>query len=105
MSTIEIVKKGFSSKLAHLPRTHKISVAWTAEAAAQEFVKLLHCPTAEQKGDLFTKALDGIKHHEALDSIGMIRALTAVLGNAPKELSSPTLPLMLALVGVFTQGG
>ena len=105
MSTTEIVRKGFSSKLAHVPRTHKISVAWTAEVAAQEFVKLLHCPTAKQKGDLFTKALDRMRHHEALDSIGMIRALTAALGSAPKELSFPTLPLMLALVGVFIQGG
>ena len=78
-STIEILKKGYSSKLSHLARTHRISLAWTAEQVAEDFLKLLYCPTAEQKGDLFTKSLDRLKHQEALNSIGMRTALTAAI--------------------------
>ena len=106
MSTIEIVRKGFSSKLAHLSRTHKISLAWTAEQAAQEFVELLHCPTAEQKGDLFTKALDRIKHQEAINSIGIRRALTAVITSYFQEHKPSKIhPHISALIGTFVQGG
>ena len=93
MSTIEILRKGFSSKLGHLSRTHRISLAWTAEAIAQEFVTLLHCPTAEQKGDLFTKALDKVKHYQALDSIGMKTALVAALRRVPSINDDECLPL------------
>jgi hypothetical protein len=78
-STIERLRKGYSSKLAHLSRTHRIRLAWTAEQVAEDFIKLLYCPSAEQKGDLFTKALDRVKHHEALSSIGMKHALTAAI--------------------------
>ena len=92
-STIEILRKGYSSKLAHLSRTHRISLAWTAEQVADEFVQLLYCPSAEQKGDLFTKALDRVKHHEALNSIGMKRALTAAI----KRYSSAETPKQLIL--------
>ena len=74
LSTIEIVNKGYSSRLAHLPRTHRISVAWTAEQVASSDVFLKHCPSAEQKGDSFAKALDKVKHSEALHTLG-IRAL------------------------------
>ena len=99
-STIEIIRKGYSSKLSHIPRTHRISLAWTADAVADEFVKLLHCPTLEQKGDLFTKALDRLKHQEALNSIGMRTALVAAFkkfSNAPFQNNSETpIPLMLA---------
>ena len=105
MSTIEIVRKGFSSKLSHLSRTHKISLAWTAEQVAQDFVELLHCPTAEQKGDLFTKALDRIKHQEALDSIGIRKALVAVITSRFQEYKpSIILPRLAALVALV-QGG
>ena len=92
MSTIEIVNKGYSSRLAHLPRTHRISVAWTAEQAAKPDVKLTHCPTAEQKADSFTKALDKIKHAEALQSLG-IHALTAL--HLPNSIQ---VPLHLAIL-------
>ena len=105
MSAIEIVRKGFSSKLSHLSRTHKISLAWTAEQVAQEFVELLHCPTALQKGDLFTKALDRIKHQEALNSIGIRKALAAVFTSHFQECKpSKILPTLTALI-VLVQGG
>ena len=106
-STIEILKKGYSSKLSHLSRTHRISLAWTAEQVADEFVNLLHCPTALQKGDLFTKALDRLKHNEALDSIGMRKALIAAISaSSPHEqrvIHSPTslqpqISLLLAML-------
>ena len=71
MSTIEIVNKGYSSKLAHIPRAHRISLAWTAEAVSQPHVILKHCPSAEQKGDSFTKALDKIKDAEAFNTLGI----------------------------------
>ena len=77
MSTIEILRKGYSSKLAHIGRTHKISLAWTAEQVAQDFINLMHCPTLEQKGDMFTKVLDRVKHYEALDLLGIKQAKAA----------------------------
>ena len=103
-STIEILKKGYSSKLSHLSRTHRISLAWTAEQVADEFVNLLHCPTALQKGDLFTKALDRLKHNEALDSIGMRKALVAAISRSspPNQLnnhSPAVISLLLAMLG------
>ena len=105
MSTIEIIRKGFSSKLSHLSRTHKISLAWTAEQVAQEFVELLHCPTALQKGDLFTKALDRIKHQEAINSIGIRKALAAVITSHFQECKpSKILPTLTALI-CLVQGG
>ena len=78
-----------------------MSLAWTAEAIAEEFVTLMHCPTAEQKGDLFTKALDRIKHREALDAIGMKQALIAALGcfkNGTFSKSNRQNPYVLALL-------
>ena len=101
-STIEILRKGYSSKLSHLSRTHRISLAWTAEQVADEFVKLLHCPSAEQKGDLFTKALDRVKHHEALNSIGMKQALAAAIkkqncAESPSQIVLNALSSLLAL--------
>ena len=71
MSTIEIVKKGYSSKLAHIPRTHRVSIASTAEQVAMPDVELVHCPSVLQKGDSFTKSLDKVKHAEALQSLGI----------------------------------
>ena len=84
-STIEIISKGFSSKLSHLPRTHKISLAWTAEAVADEFVNLLYCPSLEQKGDMFTKVLDRVKHAEALKQLGIRCEGDRVFGPTSKQ--------------------
>ena len=106
MSTIEIVRKSFSSKLSHLSRAHKISLAWTAEQIAQEFIELLHCPTALQKGDLFTKALDKVKHQEAINSIGIRKALAAVITSRFQERKpSMILPALTALTSLLVQGG
>ena len=70
-STIEILRKGYSSKLPHVPRTHRISLAWTSEAIAADDVELKYCESSLQKGDVFTKALDRIKHSEALEALGV----------------------------------
>jgi hypothetical protein len=98
------LKKGYSSKLSHLSRTHRVSLTWTAEQVAEEFVNLLHCPTALQKGDLFTKALNRLKHNEALDSIGMRKALIAAISRSsplshPTGSTQPPISLLLAMLG------
>ena len=92
--------------MSHIGRTHKISLAWTAEQVAEDFIELLHCPTAEQKGDLFTKALDRIKHQEAINSIGIRQALAAVIISYFQERKPNEIhPTISAMIGSFVKGG
>ena len=70
-ATIQIVGAGYSAEMGHLSRTHRISLAWTADVCALPDVHLSHCPTADQLGDSFTKALDKHKFQDAQNKLGM----------------------------------
>ena len=72
-STIAAVKKGYSNKLAHLPRTHKLSVAWTHDVISNPSVDLNHCRSEDQLADVFTKPLDREKLGIATAGLGMVR--------------------------------
>ena len=68
-AVLAIVSKGYSSKLRHLQKTHKINIASLSEAFENPNYKLDYIVTTEQKGDILTKALGPQKWGAALDLI------------------------------------
>ena len=70
-ATIKIAKKGFSPKLRSLARTHRVSLGAIHDAVTQDDVKLEHISTNEQAADIFTKALEPQKWHNALQLLGL----------------------------------
>ena len=58
-----IAVKGFSKKLRQLQRTHRVSLAVVHELVAEptQNISVKYCPTAEQLGDAFTKALNPVQ--------------------------------------------
>eukprot|EP00971_Amphidinium_carterae_P005978 117801-Amphidinium_carterae.1 len=71
--TISAVRRGYSKKLRHLPRVHKISVGTLHELldGDQPIGELKYHPTATHKADMFTKCLKPIMFQSALDRITM----------------------------------
>ena len=58
-ATAKIVTAGYSKRLRHMKRTHKINIASIASELAKDDVELMLVNTLHQKGDLFTKAVAG----------------------------------------------
>ena len=56
-ATIIVAKKGYSPKLRHVSRTHKVNLGSIAEILKDEDVLLEYIDTNEQAADIFTKAL------------------------------------------------
>ena len=71
MSTIEVMKVGYSAKLRHLAKHHRISLGVTHEMISQDDIEVEHCPTELQKGDILTKGLARPKHEPACELIGL----------------------------------
>ena len=73
--TIQAVEKGYSKKLRHLPRTQRVCIGALHEAVTDKELRtrLVHCPTLEQKADIFTKSLDAAKFGAAVSMLGMKR--------------------------------
>eukprot|EP00971_Amphidinium_carterae_P097772 1934644-Amphidinium_carterae.1 len=71
--TISAVRRGYSKKLRHLPRVHKISVGSLHEILSgdEPLGELKYHPTATHKADMFTKCLKPIMFQSALDRIVM----------------------------------
>ena len=57
-ATIKILRKGYSYKLRHLLRTHRVNVSSIAEVLQEEQISIIYCKTDEQVADIFTKPLD-----------------------------------------------
>ena len=71
-STISVLEKGSSQKLAHLTRTHRVNLHWLAEVVASQGVHVGHIGTDDQAGDIFTKAFtDPIKWDTLTKLVGM----------------------------------
>ena len=70
-ATIKIFKKGFSPKLTHVSRTHKINLGTAYEAFADLGVELEYVETDKQVADIFTKDLGPCKWPNALALIGI----------------------------------
>ena len=71
MSTIEIIKVGFSAKMRHLAKHHRISLGVTHELCLDPMLDVEHVTTDKQKGDLLTKGLARPKHEPACRMVGL----------------------------------
>ena len=58
-ATILVVRKGYSPKLRHITRTHKVNLSGSglSEALCDDSAELEYCQTEKQAADIFTKAL------------------------------------------------
>ena len=77
---IKLVNKGYSPALRHLERTARCSIGFLHELFVEnketaETCVLQYCPALEQKGDLFTKALEraSYQHNLALIKVSGLR--------------------------------
>ena len=68
---ILVAQSGFSGKLRHITRTHKVNLASIKNEIDKPEVSLIYTDTSKQAADLFTKALEPYKWDNALQLIGM----------------------------------
>ena len=71
-ATILVVKKGFSPKLRHIARTHKVDLGCLSEVFANENMILQYVNTDEQAADIFTKALPPQKWQAAMQMLNIV---------------------------------
>ena len=70
-ATIQVIRNGYSARLPHLGKTHKINVHGLYDAFKEPDIMIQHRPTEQQAADIFTKCLDVQKWQHALDTIGI----------------------------------
>ena len=70
-ATITILKRGYSPKLRHILRTHKVNLGSVKEELDKQEILLEYCPTEYQCADIFTKGLPPNKWNNALQLLGM----------------------------------
>ena len=70
-ATIRVVLKGYSAKLRHISRTHKVDISSIHEVVEHDDVEIKYCVTDEQAADIFTKALAPLKWPNALTLLGI----------------------------------
>ena len=70
-ATILIIHKGYSPKLRHVSRTHKVNLASLTEQFERPNITLQYVDTTEQAADIFTKALEPQKWGPALEMLGI----------------------------------
>jgi len=66
-AAIKAIAKGYSSKLRHMGRVHKVNLSSINEVTTGGDVSVAHVGTDEQVADVFTKALPPNKWEPALD--------------------------------------
>ena len=82
---IQAVKNGNSKKLRYLPRTQRVSIGGLNEMWRDPEIALEveYAPSAEHKGDFFTKELGAAMFKEARERVGMRSPVAA--GSAETE--------------------
>ena len=70
-ATIIVVRKGYSPKLRHIQRTHRVNLASLKEVFDKDSVELSYVETDKQAADIFTKALEPQKLGAALKMLGI----------------------------------
>ena len=73
MSTITVIKTGFSIAMRHLAKHHRVSLSFAHEVTSNEHhASIEHVATTLQKGDLLTKALDRVSFERGLELNGIV---------------------------------
>ena len=70
-ATITVVNKGYSAKLRHISRTHKVNLAGLSELFHNKHYTLSYIDTKLQASDIFTKALSPQLWAPALKMLGL----------------------------------
>ena len=70
-ATIKVIRKGYSPKLRHIQRTHKVNLASLTEQLSNPNILLAYINTLEQVADIFTKAVEPMKWNRAVQMLGM----------------------------------
>ena len=65
-ATMQVVQRGYSSKLRHITRTHKVNLGSLAEFFEDPHNVLKYTETTQQVADIFTKAVEGSKWQNAI---------------------------------------
>ena len=65
------MRKGYSPKLRHITRTHKVNLSGLSEVFRDDSAELEYCQTDSQAADIFTKALPPQKWAPALRLLGI----------------------------------
>ena len=84
-ATILVVKKGYSPKLRHVSRTHKVNLSCLSEVFAEGGTTIEYVDTKYQAADIFTKALPPQKWGAALSLLGMRTELPCELSTLKKS--------------------
>ena len=67
----EIMRSGFSQKLRHITRTHKVNLGSLSDVVASPGRILKHVTSVDQIADVFTKAVEQQGWQNALRLLGM----------------------------------
>ena len=89
-ATILVIRKGYSPKLRHITRTHKVNLSGLSEVFQEDSAELEYCKTDDQAADIFTKALPPQKWAPALRLLGIRTDLPSDLKS--KEGAAPSRP-------------
>ena len=87
-ATILVAKKGYSPKMRHIQRTHKVNLSALAEQLEPGTgVVIKYVATDLQAADIFTKALQPLKWDHALKLLGIRTNLPEKLKDVRPEMS------------------
>ena len=87
-ATILVAKKGYSPKMRHTQRTHKVNLSALAEQLEPGTgVVIKYVATDLQAADIFTKALQPLKWDHALKRLGIRTHLPEKLKDVRPEMS------------------
>ena len=70
-ATIQVVEQGYSSKLRHITRTHKINLGSLSEVLQQKGIKVQYIETTQQAADIFTKESEPLKWPNAIELLNI----------------------------------
>jgi len=70
-ATIKVAVKGYSPKLRHVLRTHKVNLGSIKEILDSDAVSIEYVKTEDQRADIFTKALQPLKWDNALQLLNI----------------------------------